>query len=66
MKTHYNNSVGSFLGGIFGHTQSLESKEVNTLVNLANEPVSISPLVYIIPILSIAVFGVIYFSVLKK
>lgn len=62
----YNNSIGGWLGDVFGHTQSLESKEVNTLVNLANEPVSISPLVYIVPIISIAVFGVIYFSVLKK
>jgi hypothetical protein len=62
----YRNSIGSFFGDIFGHTQSARSAEVNTLVQIANQPASINPLIFIVPVVALAVSGIIYFAVIKK
>jgi hypothetical protein len=64
MMNGYNNSIGGWIQGIFGKTKS--QKEVDTLNALAQQPVTISPLVFIVPALAIGVFGIIYFTVINK
>jgi hypothetical protein len=60
----YNNSIGSFIQKIFGKSKS--QQEVDTLNALAAQPVTISPLVFIVPVLAIATFGIIYLTVINK
>jgi hypothetical protein len=54
--------LGSFLSDTLGKS----AKETNALTTLAAQPVTISPLVYIIPVVAIGIFGVIYFTVLRR
>ncbi len=57
----------SYRYGIFDvFTSSKTTNEVNELAGLANQPVQISPLVWIIPVVSVALFGIIYVAVLMK
>jgi hypothetical protein len=61
---NYNNSIGTFIGDIF--QSSKKKKEIETLQNLANQPATISPYIFIVPAVAIGVFVVIYAMVLKK
>ncbi len=60
----YNNSIGSFFEGIFGKSKT--QKEIDTLNALAKQPVTISPLVFIVPAVAIGVFAIIYLTVINR
>lgn len=65
MEGSYKNVFGTWLGETFG--KSARQKELDAMNNLLSQPADpISPLIYIIPILAVAVFAGIYFVVLKS
>jgi hypothetical protein len=67
MSGNYHNATAlDKLGSFLSDTLGKSSKETNALTTLAAQPVTISPLVYIIPLVAIGIFGVIYLTVLRK
>lgn len=66
MEPYYNvtglEKLGNFVGDLLGR----KSKETNALVALSNQPVTISPYVFIIPVAAVSVFGIIYLMVIRK
>jgi hypothetical protein len=67
MITGYHNATAlDKLGGFLSDTLGKSAKETNALTALAKQPVTISPLVYIIPVVAIGIFGIIYLTVLRK
>jgi hypothetical protein len=63
---YHNTTALQKLGNFIGDTLGKSSEEVHTLTALANQPVTISPLVYIIPAVAVGIFGIIYFTVIRK
>jgi hypothetical protein len=66
MSKYHNATALDKLGTFLSDTLGKSAKETNALTSLAAQPVTISPLVYIIPVIAISIFGVIYLTVLKK
>lgn len=57
----------NFRYGIFDIFTSTQKKiETSELIDLANQPVTISPLVWVIPVVAVGLFAVIYLVAIRK
>jgi hypothetical protein len=64
MENEYRNSiVGNFVTKIFGTSQS--TKDMNEIIDIANQPAIINPMIYLIPISAIIIL-IIVLVVVKK
>lgn len=61
---HYRNSLGDFFYSTAKHEE--QEQKLAILQQIANRPATTSALVYIIPVAGIAVFGVIFYIILKR